>query len=148
MELELTRFEFTEDFTLGHITLNGEHICYTLEDKDRDLHIGDGIAKIQRVKVHGKTAIPTGRYEIEITYSNRFKKKLPQLMRVPGFEGIRIHPGNTSADTEGCLLPGTGYRIGQLIESRIAFNKLFEVIKQADKERVYITIIKKPLNLV
>lgn len=57
-------------------------------------------------KVKGATAIPRGRYRIELTHSPRFGISMPQLMDVPGFEGIRIHRGNDADDTEGCLLPG------------------------------------------
>lgn len=79
---------------------------FILEDRDRGLKSDMPLADINRKEVYGKTAIPTGHYQVEITYSHRFKRLLLILVSVPGFAGIRIHPGNRHIDTEGCLLPG------------------------------------------
>ena len=57
-------------------------------------------------KIPGATAIPAGTYEIRDTYSPTFKKMMLEVIGVPGFQGIRIHSGNTADDTEGCLIPG------------------------------------------
>ena len=77
------------------------------------------------------TAIPTGTYNVVITPSNRFKRDLPLLENVPGFTGIRIHPGNTAADTEGCILVGKGHSTRSVTDSRAAFNDLFNRIRAA-----------------
>lgn len=79
---------------IGELTIDGVHQCFTLEDKVREK------------KIFGKTAIPPGRYEVTVSFSNHFQKKLPLLMNVPNFEGVRIHSGNTAKDTEGCILVG------------------------------------------
>ena len=39
----------------------------------------------------GKTAIPSGQYEVTVTWSARFSRPLPLLLRVPDFEAVRIH---------------------------------------------------------
>lgn len=98
----LRRIEIGEDFTIGDLLIGGAHICWVCEDRVREV---EGVP-VEQWKVKGQTAIPMGTYQIKRTWSNRFNATMPQLMDVPGFEGIRIHPGNTAADTEGCLLPG------------------------------------------
>ena len=82
-------------------------------------------------KIAGKTAIPYGTYNVIITPSNRFKRYLPLLENVPNFTGVRIHPGNTSEDTEGCLLVGNTKGRNFVGESKAAFAILFHQIKQA-----------------
>lgn len=117
MKLRLVREEFTEDSTIGRLTVDGVFECYTLEDKDRKLEAGG-------VKVKHETAIPRGTYTIERTYSPRFLKVLPLLVNVPQFEGIRIHPGNTKAHTSGCILLGRVRKPNRIEESTVAFQSL------------------------
>lgn len=85
------------------------------------------------VKVRGKTAVPAGRYRVVLTESPRFKRILPLLVDVPNFEGVRIHPGNTAEDTEGCLLVGFNQVKGKVVASRATFQKLFEKLWAADQ---------------
>lgn len=87
----LKRIARKNDYTIGKLYIDGEYFCDTIEDKDRGLDISMDIEEIKRIKVFGKTAIPTGTYKVEMTYSPRFKKILPLIVGVKGFEGIRIH---------------------------------------------------------
>ena len=119
MKLELTRVFIGEDYTIGHLSVDGQHFCDTLEDIPR------------AVKIPDQTCIPTGTYKIEINYSNRFKKNMPQIMNVPGFEGIRIHPGNNSGDTSGCVLIGENTITGGLTKSRDTYESLFALLLNA-----------------
>ena len=130
MTLKLLPFTKTEKSTISKLYVDDVFECYILEDT------------IRAVKVHGETAIPSGTYNVVITMSNRFKKPLPLLENVPNFSGIRIHSGNTSADSDGCLLTGTTVAKDFVGNSRIAFNKLFAKIKKAldAKEKVTIHI--------
>lgn len=121
MDLELKRKWFTPESTIGELFVNGVFECFILEDRYRP----------GEPKVYGKTAIPSGRYEVKITPSPRFKRDLPLLLNVPGFEGVRIHPGNVPADTEGCLLPGKVRDTDRVLESRAAFEALFTKLKSA-----------------
>lgn len=89
--------------TLGVASFAG-HQYYTVEDTVRVLK--DCGKTTCKGKVPGATAIPAGTYEIRDTYSPRFKKMMLEVVGVPGFQGIRIHSGNTADDTEGCLIPG------------------------------------------
>lgn len=141
MELKLQRFQRTDISTISKLFIDEEEFCFCLEDKDRGLHQGMTVQEILAIKVYGKTAIPTGKYQVVITFSNRFKKPLPLLINVPGYEGIRIHPGNTAADSSGCLLCGTTYDTDRVNNSREAFYELFEKIEKASKtEKIFITI--------
>lgn len=139
MELHLKRLIKKQESTIGELTIDGKHECYICEDVDRHLAQDMPLAAIKSVKVAGQTAIPYGRYEIAITFSNRFQKPLPLLLDVKGFDGIRIHPGNTAADTDGCLLPGQTHTDTSVDISREAFANLFDKIKAAH-EKIFITI--------
>lgn len=141
MELTLQRFQRTDNSTISKLFIENDFECYCIEDTDRGLTQDMTPLEISALKIHGKTAIPYGRYQIGITFSNRFKKPLPLIMNVTGFEGIRIHPGNTAADTEGCLLPGITYDTDRVNSSREAFYELFEKLDKANKlEKIFITI--------
>ena len=119
MKLLLKRLHKTENSTIGELYVDGKFECYTLEDKERE------------VKIKCETAIPKGEYKVIINLSNRFKILLPLLISVPNFEGVRIHPGNTNHDTEGCILVGTTRSKDFIGNSRIAFKKFFEKMKKA-----------------
>src|SRR5262245_59056606 len=95
MEMVLQRDDPTTERTIGHLFIDGQYQCFTLEDEIRD-----------GPKVMHETAIPVGRYRVVITRSQRFERMLPLLLDVPNFEGIRIHAGNTDKDTSGCILVG------------------------------------------
>lgn len=88
--------------TIGDLLLDGQIFCSTLEDPIREVPN----QPVSAWKVAGDTAIPAGTYRVAVTYSPKFERDLPLLLSVPGFEGIRIHGGNTSHDTEGCILVG------------------------------------------
>jgi hypothetical protein len=129
MNLKLERKIFTEQSTIGELSVNGKFQCFTLEDK------------VRAVKIHGKTAIPQGIYEVVITFSDRFKKPLPLLLNVPNYAGVRIHSGNTAADTEGCILVGTSKAADFVGGSRVAFKALFDKIQAAlKKEKIFFQI--------
>jgi uncharacterized protein DUF5675 len=132
MELLLERVEKKPGFTIGSLSVDGDWQCWTIEDETRD-----------GPKVPGKTAIPAGKYWVQVTMSARFKKPLPLLLNVPNFEGVRIHPGNTAEDTEGCILPGADRYASSVGRSRVAFDALFVKIKDAIArgERVSIEIV-------
>ena len=126
MELTLVRNEFNENFTLGELFIDSVRFCYTVEDKVRD------------VKIKAVTAIPYGRYKVILNMSNRFKKIMPLLLDVPFFEGVRIHSGNTSADTEGCIILGMARTENGVGMSRIAVQKLMD--KLTNEATIYLTI--------
>lgn len=107
MKLVLERLTLSEDCTMGRLYINDDFFCDTLEDKDRGVKQTDPIEDIRATKVYGQTAIPKGRYSVSYSPSNRFKKDMPRIDNVPGFEGILFHGGNKIDDTFGCILLGT-----------------------------------------
>lgn len=130
MKLTLKRIALRPTYTIGKLYIDDVYFCDTIEDTVRDLNKNGKFDNGEK-KVHSKTAIPYGTYEIKWTYSPRFKKYTPQLMNVPSFEGIRIHAGNTSADTEGCLILGKNKQVGKVLNSRATINKFYQIIKEA-----------------
>lgn len=137
MELTLNRIFLGSSATIGELYVDREHIADTLEDRVRP----------EGEKVYGKTAIPEGTYEVKLTYSPRFKKILPEILNVPNFSGIRIHTGNSSKDTEGCILVGTwdGEKEDWVGNSRIAFDELTSLLEEATNNKEKITITVKSL---
>lgn len=137
MNLKLVRKIYTGNSTIGELYLDGIYECYTLEDKVREV---PGV-KVSEWKIPHVTAIPYGVYPVVIDYSNRFKKMLPHILNVPGFEGIRIHMGNTSIDTEGCILVGKTKTKNFIGKSKIAMEGLMK--KLLHKQEIILTITKE-----
>lgn len=133
MEILVKREYKKKDYTIGKMYINGEYFCDTLEDTDRGLTQIMTLSEIKEVKEYGRTAIPTGRYPIAYTYSQRFKKHLPLLLNVPAFEGVRIHPLNTSKETEGCIGQGICDNPDKdwIRDSRKTFDKFMRILKPA-----------------
>lgn len=136
MKLRLERAPSAHGATIGELYVDGVFECYTCEDEVREI---EG-QPVESWKVKGRTAIARGSYPVGITPSARFHRDLPILGRVKGFDGVRIHPGNTSEDTEGCILPGqtrTDRTVGQ---SKAAFSALFDKIRGAINAGDYVSI--------
>ena len=132
MKLILTRIARKAEYTIGRLEdENGKKLCDTLEPIWRNYDGGE-------LKIPKKSAIPEGTYRVVTTYSLRFRKYLPLLVGVPGFEGVRIHAGNTSRDTEGCILVGQNLQVGKVLWSRITMEKLMKLIE--NEKEIYIII--------
>jgi len=131
-EMLLRRRWYSDRSTIGMLRL-GEFSCFTLEDRVRPLG----------VKVQDKTAIPAGVYKVIVDFSQRFQRRMPLLLEVPMFTGIRIHSGNTAADTRGCIIVGEWRAPDWVGDSRKAFNKLFPLIEAADD--LWVTVIDEPV---
>jgi hypothetical protein len=142
MQLKVKRIAKKPTYTVGKLYINEEYFCDTLEDTDRGLNNKMSYSEIANIKIKSKTAIPTGTYTISITYSSRFKKNMPLISKVPGFSGIRIHSGNSSEDTEGCILVGKNTKVGMVTDSRLWYNKLYKILDSAVKsgDSIRITI--------
>lgn len=153
MEILLNRRYPKDEYSIGEIRIDGKWFCSSLEPTDRGLTSDMPMAEIKSIKVAGKTAIPKGRYKVTLSYSPKFKDKswakpyagkVIGIENVPGFEGVRIHPGNTVHDTSGCVLCGLNKIKGGLTNSCSTYLNLVDNYIQpalARKESVYISII-------
>lgn len=136
-ELKLTLYrKYKKDkYTIGILYINGKQFSHTMEDKDRGLTFNMAPTEIASKKVYGETAIPKGVYRVELTFSPKFasrawcakeKGKSPQIMNVPGFSGIRIHPLNTPEDSLGCIGVGENTVKGKIMNSTYYYRKLMD----------------------
>lgn len=130
MNLRLLREPTVNGATLGVLFRDGVFECFCIEDAVREI----SGQPVESWKVAGETAIPFGRYQVVISHSPRFGRRLPELLNVPGFTGIRIHPGNTAKDSEGCILPGRTRGSMSVGESRRAFETLYEAMRRDSGE--------------
>ena len=130
MILRLIREPTLHEATLGTLFINGVFHCFTLEDA------------IRTEKIAGKTCIPPGRYSVRLSWSPKFQRILPEVVDVPGFTGIRLHPGNTVADTDGCILCGLQRTSLTVLNSKAAHHALQSRMESAAGmgERVVLVI--------
>ena len=136
MEIELIRDdEPANKHNYGKMFVDKLFFGETLEDKDRRLEDGGE-------KVDGDTAIPRGRYRVTLSMSRRFGRVMPELHDVPGFTGVRIHGGNTEADTHGCPLLGQNRIAAGVASCKGVNDRLYVTLQAAEqrKEDVWITI--------
>lgn len=136
----LKRIYKGEDYTIGHIYIDGEYLCDTIEDQDRGLTDQMSVQDIRKIKVASKTAIPTGTYRLTIdVVSPKFIKKayyysfcngkLPRLLNVKGFDGVLMHRGKDQDSSSGCIIVGYNKIKGQVVDSQKAFEKLYKTIQ-------------------
>jgi hypothetical protein len=142
MKIEVRRVGFSSKSTISEVWVDGTRLWYGLEDAVRQ----EKGVPVWKWKVRGRTAIPEGRYKVIVTQSTRFKRRLPLVVKVPGFTGIRIHSGNTHEHTEGCLLLGMKTSKGTVLQSRAACAEAQELIETAllAGDKVWITFTGVP----
>lgn len=147
MEILLIRNVRAENYTEGRMLFNGQPVCDTIEDRDRDAN-RNGRLDGNEVKVYGETAIPNGRYRVTLDHSPKFSpryggKRIPFVHDVPGFSGVRIHTGNTAADSLGCIIVGMRVGAGVVADSKATFfNRVLPPMEAADarKEEMWLTV--------
>lgn len=131
IKLLLKRITRKPGYTIGKLFVDGVYFCDTLEDTDR-LDKGMSLDEIKAKKIPGKTAIPEGMYKVIVNTSPKFKRLLPRLVNVPGYDGVLIHRGNTAADTAGCILVGENKQVGKVLNSTYYEERLVDMLKHAD----------------
>lgn len=139
MKLRLERLWPKKDYTVGRLYVDDRLFCNTLEDRIVDKN-KNGVFDGDEKKIYGESAIPYGTYKIIYNWSPKFGRNLPRLLNVPHFEGILIHPGNTAADSAGCILVGKNTEVGRLTNSRYISDELNKLIDEAQQKGEPITI--------
>jgi hypothetical protein len=131
MNIQVNRIFKGDTYTIGHLFVNDKYVCDTLEDEVRP-----------GKKVFAETAIPAGTYTVTWSFSPHFCRNMPEVLNVPGFRNIRIHAGNDSSDTEGCILLGQNKVKGRIINSRECCVTVYDLIFKAfkNKEKIILQI--------
>lgn len=140
MKILVKRIAKRPTYTIGKMYLDGKYFCDTLEDTDRNISQSTPLDTIKKVKLPNNTAIPTGTYKVIVNVSPKFKRLLPRLLNVPGFDGVLIHRGNTDKDTSGCILIGENKVVGRVINSTGYETKLVSILNKAQDNKENITI--------
>ena len=140
MEILVRRIAKRPTYTIGKMYIDGQYFSDTLEDTDRGLTQKDSLASIKSKKIANQTAIPTGIYKVIVNMSSKFKRNLPRLIDVPGFDGILIHRGNTDKDTSGCILIGENKVVGKVLNSTPYETALVDKLTKAQNKGESITI--------
>ncbi len=140
-KLILIREKLEPTYTVGKLYLEEGsklvYLCDTLEDTVRDTN-KNGVFDGNEKKVYGKTAIPYGTYPIRIMYSPKFQRNMPYIMNVNSFTGVMIHYGNTVEDTLGCVLVGEFAGNNTLKNSRVTFERVYNIIRLQKIDRITI----------
>jgi hypothetical protein len=135
LDVVLQRDIMNDSFTLGTMYVGMQHFGYTCEDTDRRLEDGGE-------KIYGQSAIPRGRYRLTTSASKRFGRVMPIVEMVPGFTGVRVHGGNTAADTEGCPLLGRVRTLGGVANCAERVQALTKLIQdtEANGDTCWLTV--------
>jgi hypothetical protein len=145
LEFEVIRKFFLPEYTIGNWFTDKVFLCNTMEPTARELHDlnhdGDFLDPGEG-KIMGKTAIPCGRYKIEMSWFGKAKRLAPLLKDVQGFTGIFVHALQFPYQTEGCIGPGENKIKGQILYSRYYCNIIENKIREATREekQCFITI--------
>ena len=151
MKILLKRIAKKSTYTIGKIYVDGQYVCDCIEDKDRGLKQSMTLEQINKLKVFGQTAIPTGEYKVTLNViSPKYSKstwykqnangaRVPRILNVKGFDGVLIHTGNTAADSQGCIIVGVNDKVGIVSKSKETFKKLYQIL-QSSKDDITLTI--------
>lgn len=151
MKILLKRIAKKATYTIGKIYVDGQYVCDCIEDKDRGLKQSMTLEQINKLKVFGQTAIPTGEYKVTLNViSPKYSKstwykqnangaRVPRILNVKGFDGVLIHTGNTAADSQGCVIVGVNDKVGIVSKSKETFKKLYQIL-QSSKDDITLTI--------
>lgn len=132
-DLVLQRVKFDANATQGILTLNGERLCVTLENRP-PREVG--------VKEPGLSRIPAGTHGLRLRdeggFYNRYTNKWAwhrDMIEIvlPGWKYVLFHVGNYHTDTHGCVLvgktPGQSEQFGLCVWSSVkAYKRIYPVL--------------------
>jgi len=126
-----------EGFCLGKIFCGEDYLGETLEDEDRRLEDGG-------VKVYGRTAMPTGRYEL-VLYDSPKHGLVPLFVGVPQFSYTEIHGANHANQLLGCVAVGRDRTADGVATCKPVLQEIIGIMLKAKDEgrTCYCTIIRK-----
>lgn len=151
MKILLKRIAKKPTYTIGKIYVDGQYVCDCIEDKDRGLKQSMTLEQINKLKVFGQTAIPTGEYKVTLNViSPKYSKstwykqnanggRVPRILNVKGFDGVLIHTGNYASESLGCVIVGINDKVGTVSKSKETFKKLYQIL-QSSKDDITLTI--------
>lgn len=136
MNIRVDRIYKKKEYTIGKVYVNDVYFSDCVEDADRGLDSSMPSNKLSRMKIAGKTAIPKGRYKIDMnTVSPKFRYRpwgkkyngiVPRLLGVPCFSGVLIHPLNNAEQSLGCLGFGQNKVKGGVINAVETYYRLMD----------------------
>ena len=140
MRIEVIRKYLKEEYTIGQMLVDGKYLCSTLEDVDRGLEQGMSLSQLKKLKIYGKTSIPTGTYAVTTYFWPKHRNTYPLLLKVPAYEGILIHGGTNHKDTLGCILVGENKVKGGLVNCQRYVRMLTKMVQEAEQRGEEVTI--------
>ena len=136
MKIVCERFMFDKSYTMSRVYVDGEFFCFGIEPYDASITSETPVDDIKALKEkHGKIAVGLGEYELIYNWSKKYQKMLPLVKDTPGFSGVRLHAGNSSADTRACLCLGKFFKNGYVCESRATMTKFINLWKSKNLEK-------------
>lgn len=112
MNLNLIRYLFQPNATIGKLSVDGVFQCYTLE------RVADG------KNTPDESAVDEGTYKVTKRWSEHFKREVLGLCDVPGRSDIEIHVANFPHQLLGCIAVGTQQTRDCVLNSEAALNDL------------------------
>ena len=130
MVIRLDRVYRGDKYTIGHLYVDGEYFCDTMEPS---------------INADSHPAIPLGSYYLSLVWSPKFRRYMIRL-DVPRRSGILIHAGNIPEHTQGCILVGKNKFVGMLYNSRHYFellrSKIIDEMKNGDSVIIFSVLDK------
>ena len=106
------------------IAVYGE-ISFNMRNRDYDIE-----TSTQTTLENADFLIPPGTYPVEVTWSPKFRKFLPEIKDVPERSGIRIHMGSKPEHSKGCIL----LNLAGMANINCLFNQLEDQDEEAQIE--------------